>query len=337
MQALVYTAVREVELQDQPIPQPKAGEVLLRVEASGVCGSDVDGFLGRSRKRKPPLVMGHEFTGRLMEDNQRLGLKAGDSVAVLPLLGCLKCTYCQAGKTNLCPDRRLIGMDIPGAFADYVIAPEWSLYALPAGVTPKAATMAEPMANGIHIRKLVASDRPVPESAFILGAGTIGMVAIAALMDAGCKNIVVSDTNPARLQVATRIGASATVDAKSGNVTQQVQDTLGHVPLVVDCIGLAATRALAIDVADISALIVQIGLHDGEMAGEARDIVTKELTIKGSYGYNAGDFQDALNLIARQNTLFESLVTYEPLGKGQSVFEKLVSDPEALIKVALTP
>ncbi len=332
MQALVFTAIRQVEMQDYPEPVVSDGDVVLKVSASGVCGSDVDGFLGRSRGRKPPLVMGHEFVGTLTRDVPSRGLKAEQEVAVLPLLGCSKCDFCASGKTNLCPNRKLIGMNLPGAFAQYVSAPEWALYSLPEGVSARAAVMAEPLANGIHVAQIASSRKA--KRAFVIGAGTIGMCVILALRDVGCEDILVSDVNTERLKIAKSLGAAETLDARD---SEGCARKAGGVELVVDCVGMGATRALAIQMAGISGLIVSIGLHDGENGGEARDIVTKELTIRGSYGYTAQDFEAALDLIARNAPAVENLVSLEPLSKGQQVFERLSQNPGAAVKIALTP
>lgn len=332
MKALVYTALGRLEMQEIPEPEHAAGNAVLKVIAAGVCGSDVDGFFGRSRGRKPPLVMGHEFVGEMTGDLPARGLKAGQAVAVMPLLGCGRCELCLAGKTNLCPDRKLIGMNLPGAFAEYVSAPEWTLYALGAGVSRKAAVMAEPLANGIHVSKIAAERAAGP--ALVIGAGTIGMCVILALRDAGCEQISVADTNTERLAIAKQIGAAQTLDASDA---QAVRDRVKGVGLIVDCVGCAATRASAIELAGIGGLIISIGLHDGENGGEARDVVTRELCIRGSYGYTAGDFEAALGLIERNNEVIERLVEYADLASGQEVFQRLGSQPGASVKVALTP
>lgn len=335
MQSLVYTANHKVEIMESPEPELRQGEVIIEVEASGICGSDVDGFLGRSRKRRPPLVMGHEFAGRLLQAIPSRGFGEGDLVTVMPLLGCGSCSFCIAGDTNLCPDRKLVGMDQPGAFAERVSVPEWSVCRLPSGVTARAAVMAEPMANACHIRKILG--RNLPEKVLILGCGTIGMVVLGMLKVYGTKQIIAVDTNPDKIEVALKMGATEAMDAKSDTLAGQIKDKYGQIPLVIDCIGLGATRAMGIDLAGIGGKLVWIGLHDGEMAGEARDIVTKELSILGSYGYNMDDFEEALEIISKDPGLWESLVEVSPLSSGQAVFEKLVHNPGSTIKAALAP
>lgn len=335
MQSLVYTANHKVEIMESPEPEISQGNVIIEVEASGICGSDVDGFLGRSRKRRPPLVMGHEFAGKLLQGIPSRGFSEGDLVTVMPLLGCGSCSYCDEGNTNLCPNRRLVGMDQPGAFAERVSVPEWSVCKLPEGVNARAAVMSEPMANACHIRKVLGGR--LPETALIIGCGTIGMVVLGMLKYYGTKQIIAVDTNPAKLEVALKLGAIEALDAKSETLAQQIREKYGPMPLVIDCIGLGVTRATGIELAGIGGRLVWIGLHDGEMAGEARDIVTKELSILGSYGYNMADFEEALEIISKDPALWESLVEVEPLVDGQSIFEKLVHNPGSTIKAALAP
>jgi threonine dehydrogenase-like Zn-dependent dehydrogenase len=335
VKSLVYVANHRVEIQERPVPEPGPGEALLKVAAAGICGSDVDGFLGRSRKRIPPLVMGHEFSGTLVQDRDDGSLKAGQRVSVLPLRGCGACGYCASGRTNMCPGRVLIGMDVPGAFAEYVTAPRDALYPLPDKVSEAEAVFAEPLANGIHLSRLLPS--PTPESALVLGSGTIGLLAIAVLKRAGVRTIVATDTNAARLGVAREMGAAAGVLASRPDTVSQIEETMGKAPLIIDCIGRGETRALGIQAAAPGALIVWIGQYDGEMAGEARDVTTKELTIKGSYGYTRDDFEQSLMMIGDEPATFRRLVTLEPLEKGQHIFEMLVSNPGGTVKVALVP
>ncbi len=317
------------------MPDPGPGEVLLKVASAGICGSDVDGFLGRSRKRIPPLVMGHEFSGTLVQDTDDGSLKAGQRVSVLPLRGCGACGYCASGRTNKCPGRVLIGMDVPGAFAEYVTAPRDALYPLPDKVSAAEAVFAEPLANGIHLSRLLPS--PISESALVLGTGTIGLLAIAVLKRAGVRTIVATDTNAARLGVAREMGAAAGVLASRPETASTIEETIGKAPLIIDCIGRAETRALGIEVAAPGGLVIWIGQYDGEMAGEARDVTTKELTIRGSYGYTTDDFEQSLMMIGDEPATFRRLVMLEPLEKGQQIFEMLVSKPGATVKVALVP
>lgn len=335
MKALVYTANLRVELQEHPIPSPAEDEALIRVTAAGICGSDVDGFLGRSRKRVPPLVMGHEFAGVLEQDVPAAGLKRGQRVSVLPLKGCGVCGLCASGRTNMCPARVLIGMDVPGAFAGYVVAPVSALYPLPPQVSEVEAVLAEPLANAIHLSRMLP--HPLPESAVVLGAGTIGVLVTTVLKRQGLPTIAATDTNPGRLSVAKEAGAAYGLDASGAHLADELRALTGEAPLILDCIGRAETRALAIDLAAPGALLIWIGLHDGDMAGEARDITTKELTVRGSYGYTRRDFEDALALLAEDPEFFRKLVECAPLESGQQVFEKLVRDPGRTLKVAFCP
>lgn len=334
MQALVYTAPNHVEIHDQPQPRPADGRVVVRVKAAGICGSDVDGFLGHSRKRKPPLVMGHEFSAVLQEDMPEKGLAAGDEVAVLPLLTCGSCRWCRAGHTNRCPNRLLIGMDMPGAFADFVSIPRDSVYAMPDGLTTAGAILAEPLANGFHVVGLAGGT--LPDTAVVLGCGTIGMMVIKVLSLGGCSQIIATDTNPDKFPAARATGATAAVQA-GPQAAEGIREICPDPLLVIDCIGVGQTRALGIDVLVPGGTFLWIGQNNGEMAGEARDIVAKELTIRGSYAYTRHDFERALSALAGPAKDLESLVSYEPLNSGQQVFEDLVHAPGDRVKVALVP
>src|SRR5712691_9897314 len=159
-------------------PRPGVGEVIVKPEAAGICGSEIEGYLGRMANRVPPLVMGHEFAGTVIAGAPGAGAEwSGRRVAVNPLLSCRACARCRAGERNLCPERRLIGVHLAGGFAERVAVPAANLVALPDGADARIGALVEPLANAVHAvalaRRLVA-----PEIAVVLGAGTIGLFAL---------------------------------------------------------------------------------------------------------------------------------------------------------------
>src|SRR5690349_8868360 len=197
-----------MEVQEQAEPRPGPGEVLVRSEAAGICGSEVEGYLGTMSNRVPPLVMGHEFAGEVIgtgDGVQRAWM--GKRVAVNPIVGCGRCRYCTGGRRNLCPDRYLVGVAVPGGFAASVAVPERCLFVMPPEMDPRLGALVEPLANGVH-----AIRQGAPEGvarAVVIGAGTIGLACMQAALLHGIDEVIVIERHPARRDHALRLGARA--------------------------------------------------------------------------------------------------------------------------------
>jgi L-iditol 2-dehydrogenase len=202
MEALVWTAPRVMEMQRLPVPVPADGDVLLRVSAAGICGSELSGYLGQSSIRVPPLVMGHEAAGVLVADADLvLGdgspARAGTRVAFNPLIVCGECDRCRAGRSSVCRNRRLIGAHRPGAYAGYVAVPAAQCFPLPAHVSDVAGSLAEPLACGVRAVSLALP----AERLLVLGAGPIGLCCLLAARAAGVQQVMVSDIASRRQQL----------------------------------------------------------------------------------------------------------------------------------------
>ncbi|MYJ79278.1 MAG: alcohol dehydrogenase catalytic domain-containing protein, partial [Caldilineaceae bacterium SB0670_bin_27] len=198
MQALVWTAPETMEMQEQPDPTPVANEVVIRVAYAGICGSELSGFLGHNALRTPPLVMGHEFAGEIVEVGRDVtGFEVGDAVTVNPLTYCGQCRTCRMGLTQLCPERVLVGAHRPGAFAEFVSIPAFVTHKLPEGMSLRSGALTEPVGVGVRIGRLAGD--VAGESALIIGAGPIGLLALQALQLAGADRIFIADLDPERL------------------------------------------------------------------------------------------------------------------------------------------
>src|ERR671937_2577500 len=174
MKALVWLGPERMEVQDVAEPQPGPGEVIVETDAAGICGSEIEGYLGRMGNRTPPLVMGHEFAGEVVELGEGVDARwRGKQVAINPVVSCGSCGACRAGDTNLCEKRALIGIAFPGGFAEYVNVPVASLYELLAGTDPRIGALVEPMANGVHAIRLGLQLVPA-ERAAVIGGGVVG-------------------------------------------------------------------------------------------------------------------------------------------------------------------
>ncbi|MDQ6691401.1 MAG: alcohol dehydrogenase catalytic domain-containing protein [Candidatus Dormibacteraeota bacterium] len=326
MKALVWHGPSKLSLDEVPEPRPSKGQVLVSSEAAGICGSEIEGYLGRMSNRKPPLVMGHEFAGTVSEIGE--GVESawlGKRVAVNPIVGCGSCVYCSRGDRNLCPDRHLIGIAVPGGFAGTVAVPESCLFEMPAGMDPRLGALVEPLANGVH-----AIRKGAPEGAtraVVIGAGTIGLGCMQAALLHGIEMVVVLERHPTRRQHALALGAH--------EAYQSGDELKPGVDLVLDAAGAEATRNLAIDLLAPAGTAVFIGLHDDQTALPWHRVIRGNHTVKGVFGYSDGDFQRALDWLAAGRAGIGDLKPTLPLSDGPKAFATLAEGPTDDIKVFL--
>jgi 2-desacetyl-2-hydroxyethyl bacteriochlorophyllide A dehydrogenase len=339
MKALVYSAVREVTMQERPVPTPSAGQVRLKVQAVGICGSDMAGFLGHSPRRKPPLILGHEIVGTIdaLPENTGLPFALGQRVTVNPFFPCGQCAACASGDINLCIDWKLLGMDkTEGAFADYVLAPANHLYAVPENLPHHKAVMVEPLANGVHLFNLMR--RPNPPRLAIFGAGTQGCLLTALAVRNGCKEIAVVDVNAERLAVAQTLGATQIINARETDPVAALRNLWADgADAVIDAHGSQLVRDQSVKSVKKGGEVLLLGLHEVQTTLDFTAIVRNEIRLQGSFAYNAADFAQALELIANDEIDLSAWTETLPLEQGQAAFDRLTTDPGATMKIVLTP
>src|SRR5688572_26664490 len=227
MKALVYTAPHKVEKQIQPDPSPKPDDVVIRVRAAGVCGSDLLGFLGKSKKRVPPLILGHEIGGEVASFGSAVtDLHVGQRVAIMPLITCGACAHCRRGRNSLCEKRVLLGMNVAGGFAEYTVAPRACIYPVPEKMDFLSASMVECLATPANLFENHV--RGPLESAAVFGAGTQGILALQMAKVRGASRIFVVDVQDARLAAAERMGARPVHAKKSDPVAAILEATGGQ-------------------------------------------------------------------------------------------------------------
>jgi L-iditol 2-dehydrogenase len=329
MKALVYLGPRRMELQELPEPAPGAGEARVRVRAAAICGSDLHGFRKASPRRIPPLVMGHEAVGAVdaVGDGVDPALM-GERVIAMPVVSCGACPRCVEGRPNLCPDRRLMGMSFPGAFAEAFTIPATQLLVVASSLSEETAALAEPLANAVHV-----VDRSVRDGddVLVIGAGPIGLFAARVAVLAGAKRVSVMDRVAERLELARALGAEPVpADAGAGALTESGVD------VVIDAAGFPETWATAVEAARFGGRIEAIGLGavEGPLAYQA--VVAKGLTITGAYACVADDFGRAVDLLESGSVDVSSWITTMPLADGRRAFEELVDDAKH-VKVVLVP
>jgi threonine dehydrogenase-like Zn-dependent dehydrogenase len=333
MKTLTYLGPRNMELQDAPEPEPSAGEVRVRISASAICGSDLHGFREASPRRIPPLVMGHEVVGTVDAVGEGVdGGLLGRRVVVMPVVSCGTCELCRDGRSNLCPNRVLMGMNFPGGFAEACTIPASHVLPVPDGLSDEVASLTEPFANSIHSvgRAVRAGDLVL-----VIGAGPIGLFAARAAILAGAKRTFVVDTMPKRLELAARLEAEP---VPAGGAAEALDaETSGRgVDVVIDAAGYPATWALALQAVRAGGHVDAIGLGSPEGPLSYHAIVAKGLTVVGSYACLPHDFDRALSLLAGGEPDVTSWITTMPLSAGAAAFEALVDGTE-LTKVVLVP
>ena len=225
MRALMYIGTRQMEMQDVPEPQAVSGTVVLKVGAASICGSDLHGFLGMSKKRVPPLVMGHEFTGQVIEIGGGVEhLAIGDRVTVNPILSCGHCVECQRGRSSICPKRTVIGIDHPGAFANYISVPARLCFKLPDHIGDIEGSMVESLSNALHIFERSVHNQGFIKSVAIIGAGTQGLLALQVARHIGATRIAITDMVPSRLEMATSLGATVAINVRDTDPIEAIME-----------------------------------------------------------------------------------------------------------------
>lgn len=310
MQALVFTAADRVELRCEPDPEPAGEQVVVQVRASGICGSELHGFRSVGM-RKPPLIMGHEFAGTTAD---------GTRVVINPLLSCGECVSCQRGNPQVCRRRELLGVSRPGGFAERVGVPLSCLHPLPLGLDWGAASLIEPLANGVHAWTLVAD---VPAQAAIIGAGPIGLVTALVARHAGTQ-VTLFETAPNRRRHAADLGFATAECLAEGD----------EYDVIVDAVGLPATRRAAITHLAPAGTTIWLGLAVDEATVGGSDIVRSEKRIIGSFAYRPADFNTA---VALASSLDLSWTTAVPLSAAEETFYALAEGRSDIIKAVLTP
>lgn len=328
MKALVYTAPETLDFRDEPDPQPGPGEALVRVDAVGICGSDMHAWHGHDERRVPPLILGHEAAGEVVG-----GEGIGRRVTLNPLITCGHCDYCLTGRGNLCENRTMIGMTRPGAYARYLTIPAQCLVELPAGLTPGRAALTEPTATAWHAVEIGerASRRPLAEcNAMVIGGGSIGLLTALVLNSRGARMVRLAETNKLRRETAAKAGINC-FDPADTNPSGQC----AHV--VFDCVGSGKTRDLAIHAARPGGVVVHVGLQDSAGAMDVRKITLAELTFAGVYTYTTVDLRASADALHRGVLGDLSWVEQRPLKDGPDAFRDLDAGRTAAAKIVLLP
>ena len=333
MRALVYTQPNEVQLQERPEPALDKGEVILRIEAVGICGSDMHAYHGHDPRRKPGLVLGHEFCGTVVQSASPLYAE-GTRVTGNPLITCGTCDYCVQGRNNLCSRRTMVGMTRPGAFAELMSIPAASLIDMPQDMPALHAAVTEPAATALHAINLSMKvlSRPVQECrVLILGGGAIGMLAALLLKNYGCADLTVAEVNPLRREQLQQHAMVSTFNPKDSSPPDDAFD------YVIDAVGSSITRNTAFASVRAGGVIMHIGLQDWAREVDMRRLTLAEITLLGTYTYTTADLRATVAAIHRGAFGDLAWVDARPLTEGAQAFRDLDQGRAASAKVILCP
>ena len=343
MKALLLSEYSQLDVVDIPMPRPGPGDVLIKVEACGICGSDVHGYDGSSGRRIPPLVMGHEASGTVAAAGADVkDLQAGDRVTFDSTVYCGSCDFCRRGEANLCEYREVLGVSTPdfrrqGAFAEYVVVPRRIIHALPPTLSFSEAAMVEPLSVAVHAVRL--SELPAGGTALVVGAGMIGLLVVQALREAGCSTVIVSDIDDGRLQLASDLGATATVNAKSNDVPAEVKRHTGGfgVDVALEAVGSTITIRSAIESVRKGGTVTLIGNIAPTVELPLQVVVGRQIRLQGTAA-SSGEYPQCIDMLAKGKINLQPLISMvAPLDEGANWFSRLHSREANLMKVILAP
>jgi len=336
MKAAIWYGGKDIRIEKVPLPKIKDDEVLVKIQAVSICGSDLHAYLGVSKRRIPPLVMGHEFSGEIVKLGKKVkNLSEGERVVVESIISCGTCQLCRLGRNNICQNLQLVGLHVSGAFSEYVSVPAKKCYTLPKAVSFEEASLVEPLAVAVHAVDLASLEKN--DAIGIIGSGAIGLMTLQVAKGRSVSKIFALDTLEYRLAVARNLGATTTIDVTKEEPVQKILAD-GGVDAVFEAVGHQQTVQQGLAMVKKGGKVIIIGMLEAAMQLPMLDITVKELELHGSYGYTSDDFQQALNLIAKRKVNVVPLITHLlPLDNIQHGFEILSLGAENVIKVVLTP
>ena len=334
MQALVYTGTNKIDFREEKDPIAKPGETLIKVKASGNCGSDMHAYHGNDERRIPPLILGHEVSGTSLD-----GKYKNKDVVINPLISCEKCNYCKNQREHLCPERTMIGMSTPikreGGLAELVSVPEKNIFEVPKKLSIKEAALAEPAAVALHAVLLAEQNLKKPLSeckTLIQGAGAIGLLCGLVLnREKKSTNIIMSDPNKKRLDECAKYLKANFVSPNDKSIKENNFD------LILESVGLEVTRHQAIKSIAPGGTIVHIGLTQPSGTFNFKKLTIQEITLVGTYCYTNMDFQKTLEILTEKKLGDLGWIEYRDLKKGSEAFNEIHNGTCVAPKIILIP
>ena len=338
MKAALLTAPYQIGLQEVEKPRLGSYDVLIKVQCVGICGSDLHTYRGTHPFRKPPVILGHEMAGEVVEVAEDVSLfKKGDRVSVEPQTYCHHCPSCYQGNYNLCSNKRILGTTPwPGAFAEYVVIPEDKVYLLPDGLSFEEGAMVEPLAVGIRAAQM-AQPR-IGDTVLIIGSGTIGLATLVSLKEAGVTRTIATDVEDFNLAKAKELGAWTAVNVGRESLAEKVKEwTRGEgVDAAVIAVGVPSLIDESLGLVRKKGRVVLVALFDDKAAIDTFKIVSTEAEVVGSWVYTGREFQAAIDLMSQGRIETNSFITHRwPIERVGDAIDLVDKRTEDLIKIVL--
>ena len=344
MKALVLEEYHKLVYEDVPDPVLRTDkDILVRVRAVSICGSDVHGIDGSTGRRRPPIIMGHEAAGEIVSIGKAVTqFKVGDHITFDSTEFCGECFYCRRGEVNLCDNRRVLGVSCEeyhrdGAFAEYVVVPEHIVYAMPEGLDFVDAALAEPAAVAAHAMTITPAE--FGDSYVVVGAGLIGLLLIQILRANTSGKIIALDTDAGRLETALGFGADAAFNPTQGDCIAAIRKLTGGrgVDHAFEAVGSTVTIRTAIDAVRKGGSVTLIGNFSPNVEIPLQVVVTKQIAIYGSCAM-AGEYPLVLDMMVRKKINARAIISASaPLSEGAQWFDRLYKREPGLLKVVLEP
>lgn len=342
MKALVMERYQEFALRDWAVPTISESQVLVRIRAVAICGSDVEGSYGHNGRRVPPIIMGHEASGEIVKLGSGVeGWKVGQRVTFDSTEYCGVCGFCRRGQVNLCENRKVLGVSCDeyhrhGAMAEYLAVEARTLYALPDSVSYEEGALVEPLSVGAHA--VAVSPMVKGDTVLINGCGTIGLMTLLAVRAGGAARIIVADRNDFKLKIAMGMGAADLVNIGSDDLPECVSRLTGGkgVDVAFDAVGVETTVKNALFSLRKGGCLVAIGNISPEIGFPLQYCITRQIRVQGSYS-SSGEYENCLAMIAEKKVdLTPFLQNKMPLEKGKEAFRRLMDKEPGLLKIILT-
>ncbi|MEM7313529.1 MAG: galactitol-1-phosphate 5-dehydrogenase [Planctomycetota bacterium] len=343
MKAMLLSEYKKLDIVDMPTPEFSDNELLIRVEACGICGSDIHGWDGSSGRRKPPLVMGHEAAGTIEAVGSSVSkFSEGQRVTFDSMVSCGNCPACMNGSINLCENRQVMGVSCDefrrhGAFAEYVVVPEHIAFGFPESLKFEHAAMVEPVSIAIHAANITPIQ--LGDTAVVVGSGMIGLLVVQAARLAGCSTVIAVDLDDAKLKIAKSLGADATLNAKNDDVVAEVMKLTGGkgADVSFEVVGATPTVNAAIECTRRGGAITLVGNLAPTVDFPLQAVVTRELRVQGSCASN-GEYPQCIDYLNRGDIRVEPLITaMADLEEGPEWFARLYGGEPGAMKVLLKP
>ena len=338
MKALVNTGPRVVALQDWPVPDCGPDDLLIRVRACAICGSDIKGYTGKTGRRQPPIIMGHEASGVVEAVGASVdGFGPGDRVCFDSTVYCLRCQYCLSGHVNMCENRQVVGVSEGtyrrhGAMAEYVVVPHWISVKMPDSLSFAQAALVETASIGVH----AANRTPLRlnDTCVIIGAGAVGLVTLQAIRLKGAGKVIVTDLSPSRLELAREIGADVTIQAVEPGLLDRLREATGPegAEAVIEAVGIQTTVDTALEITRKAGALTLIGNVMPRVEVGLQSIVSREITVYGVCASN-GEYADCVDLVASGRIDVDPFISeYARIEDGQAIFDRLYKGVEGNIR-----